>query len=286
VSAATCLVFEAQRERVGVAALPQAVESGGIPQGFVGDLREADGVRLGAFSGNGEGLPGRVVHVGLVVGAVEILAVPARGEVVDRHDTTLAGFGGELGELGEPSELAVEADEAKSVVILRRRQRVCARRTNRHAEALKQDTLRQWVRTDGGMSIPRSEERVHERSGSETTYRLRSSDLDVAVGSKVLLRIVDGHPSLDTVGESGIFHKRDLLVGTVRSAEEHHRRPIVGEVLGERAGRACALLADVTSHVGLECVAANDLMQVRRGRLARLDERIEALDGKSPTAKA
>lgn len=72
---------EAEHERVGLGGrIPHEVELRGVPQGLVGDLRHAHGVRGWARPGGLEGLVGRVVHVSLVVWAIEVLAVPAGGK--------------------------------------------------------------------------------------------------------------------------------------------------------------------------------------------------------------
>lgn len=54
-----------------------------------------------------------------------------------------------------------------------------------------------------------------------------------------------------------------------------------GEVLGEGARRARALLADIALHGRVESIATNDLVKMGRGNLPRLNERIESLDTQS-----
>ena len=70
--------FVAPHEWVLSAGWPHAVELGGVPDSFEGDLRHPDGVGRRALGRVGEpvGIDG-VVHVRLVVRAVEVLAVPA-----------------------------------------------------------------------------------------------------------------------------------------------------------------------------------------------------------------
>jgi len=70
--------FERPYEGVGGAVCPEVIEFGGIPDGFEGYLRHAYGVGRGTLGGVGEALRRNcIVHVGLVVRAVKVLAVPA-----------------------------------------------------------------------------------------------------------------------------------------------------------------------------------------------------------------
>lgn len=55
-----------------------AVELGRVPDGFVGDLRHPDRMRCRARRSSHEAVLGDgVVHMGLMVGAVKVLSVPA-----------------------------------------------------------------------------------------------------------------------------------------------------------------------------------------------------------------
>ena len=66
---------------------------------------------------------------------------------------------------------------------------------------------------------------------------------------------------------------RHALEGPVARLEVQVRRPVVGQVLGERAGGAVRTLGDVARrHRGVERVAAHDLVDVRRGDLAGVDQ--------------
>lgn len=94
------------------------------------------------------------------------------------------------------------------------------------------------------------------------TYRLEGGNLLVAVRVKVLLRVVDGHATIDTVGQSRVLHNGHTLVGAVGVLEEHDGRPVVGKVLAECACCAAALLTDVTGHGDIEGISADDLMDV------------------------
>jgi len=110
------------------------------------------------------------------------------------------------------------------------------------------------------------------------TYRLEGSHLQVAVSVEVLLSVVDGHSTVDAVGEGGILHDGNTLVSAVGVLEVHGGGPVVGEILGEHTCCASALFTDITSHVGVESISADDLMDVRGGSPAGLDERVETLD--------
>ena len=94
------------------------------------------------------------------------------------------------------------------------------------------------------------------------TYRLEGSNLLVSVRVKVLLRIVDGHAAIYTVGQSRILHDGHTLVGAILMLEEHDGRPVVGKVLAECACRAGALLANVTRHGDVEGISTDDLVDV------------------------
>ena len=69
---------EAPHERIGCSSRPQAVELVRLPRDLESDLRHSDGVGFGAGRSVVEVLGvDRVVHVRLVVWAIEVLAVPA-----------------------------------------------------------------------------------------------------------------------------------------------------------------------------------------------------------------
>ena len=62
---------------------PHVLEGSRVPHGFVRDLRDADGMRGRTRTSFKEAAFCGGVHVRLVVGGVEVLSVPAGGEVVD-----------------------------------------------------------------------------------------------------------------------------------------------------------------------------------------------------------
>ena len=148
----------AKEERV-LPVFPQMVELRRVPERFVRDLRDPNRMRCRARAGVLEGADLGVVHMGLMVGTIDVDAVPAaaivskcgvlragskeqachlRGEVVHRHDA-IARLLGEAIELGEASRLVLQPDELQSGVG-RARPRIglviYTRVPNNHAEAL------------------------------------------------------------------------------------------------------------------------------------------------------
>jgi len=74
------------------------IELGRIPGGLKGHLRHADRVRVWACGSVREAIRvDSVVHVRLVVGAVEVLAIPAWRKVVGSEDATRALLSGHIG---------------------------------------------------------------------------------------------------------------------------------------------------------------------------------------------
>jgi len=69
------------REEEGIGAIlgPHAAELSSIPECLIGNLWHAHWVRRRTCAGNRECLLGCVVHMILVVGRVDVLAVPATG---------------------------------------------------------------------------------------------------------------------------------------------------------------------------------------------------------------
>lgn len=60
----------------------------------------------------------------------------------------------------------------------------------------------------------------------------------------------------------------------------------VPKVLGESAGCARALLANIASHSCVECISTNNLVNVGGWNLARLDQWVQALDTQSGASKS
>lgn len=81
-------VSEGPDERLGSILGPVllVVELSGVPVDLVEELAHADGVGGRAGAAGLEGAALRVRHVRHVVGRVQVLAIPARGEAEGRHD--------------------------------------------------------------------------------------------------------------------------------------------------------------------------------------------------------
>jgi hypothetical protein len=73
----------------------------------------------------------------LVVGAIEVLAVPARGEVVDGHYAGGAGFPGEAWSLAAPGHDRLQAGVSKAWLGFCAVEGVCCGTAGCHAEALR-----------------------------------------------------------------------------------------------------------------------------------------------------
>ncbi len=107
----------------------------------------------------------------------------------------------------------------------------------------------------------------------------------IAIGCKVLLRVIYRHSPLDIRGvvapstQLCVGVLRHPLVRAVLMSEVQHCRPIIGEVFGVGTRRAPALLTNIALHGRIECITADDLMHVARWDAARLDERIKSIDG-------
>ncbi len=96
-------IIIAPHERLRAVGGPKrlVVEHGRVPHGLKGDLRHPYRVRGRASTGGNKSSPAGVVHMILVIGTVQVLAVPARWEVMDRHDPRSAWGLWELGSFRE-----------------------------------------------------------------------------------------------------------------------------------------------------------------------------------------
>lgn len=129
-SAESTSVIVTHDEWVWCALWPLAVELSGVPQCLVGDLWHTDGMGGGAWSVILESIANGVIHVRLVVGRIEGLAIPApsvmwvlsrsalhkkqsnsRREVMHSHDASSASLLGEHVELGEARAFVDQAHE-------------------------------------------------------------------------------------------------------------------------------------------------------------------------------
>ena len=75
-----------KEERVGAILGPHVAELSSIPECLIGNLWHAHWVRRWTCAGNSECLLGCVVHMILVIGRVDVLAVPA----TDAYVSTLS----------------------------------------------------------------------------------------------------------------------------------------------------------------------------------------------------
>ena len=106
------VVVVTEEERVRPILGPHVAELRGIPERLVRQLGHAHRVRRGAGTSGCESFFRRVEHVVLVVRRVEVLAIPARREVMHSHDATFARLRREVGCLGEPRVLVLETHKA------------------------------------------------------------------------------------------------------------------------------------------------------------------------------
>lgn len=166
-------------------------------------------MRTRACTSRREGLDSGVIHVVLMIGRINIFAIPAAWEVVDlitisvfasiplqissyRHNPALARLRRKIRQLRESRILIRQANEAESMMTFCSIQRASSRRSNGHAEPLRE-----------------------------------GRDLLIAVAVEVLLGVVHRHTTIYTCGESRIFHNGDALVRSVVVSEVHSSGPVV-----------------------------------------------------------
>lgn len=80
------VVVVREEERVGAVLGPHVAELSSIPECLIGNLWHAHWVRRRTCASDSEGFLGCIVHVILVVGRVDVLAVPA----TDAYVSTLS----------------------------------------------------------------------------------------------------------------------------------------------------------------------------------------------------
>ena len=186
----------------------------------------------------------------LMVGAIEVLAIPASRESNRSPNATLASLRRKRRRVG--SSTGRTAARTAGIILLL-------------ITAMAQLALLALGRAKPGVTDEHAEARLEGGDGRHAVVRRDVVDGDAAVGAQ------------PDVGEL-----RHPLVGAVAGAEVHDRRPVVGEVLGERAGRAGRVGDQVVArgavHARVERVPAHDLVHVRRGERARVHEGVEPLD--------
>lgn len=63
--------------------------------------------------------------------------------------------------------------------------------------------------------------------GAWVTDLWESSDLLISIRVEILLSVVDGHSTIDTVGQGSVLHDRHPLIAAVLVLEEHSSGPVV-----------------------------------------------------------
>jgi len=222
---------------------PQAVELGGVPYSLVDDLWHANGVGGRAWASIGETKSANgIVHVRLVIGAIEVLAIPACWEVVGYKNTSRARLGGEVRELSASVKKCLEAVVAEASMGLGS----LTRAANGHTEA-----------------------------GLERLDRLR---LDI-VSRQIILGVVDRNATGDARCKGSIVDDRHTVIRSVSVLVVHDGSPVVGKVLGHLASSASTPFTHVTGHGGIEGISSNDMVKMGGADLAGLNNRVKALDG-------
>jgi hypothetical protein len=65
----------------------------------------------------------------------------------------------------------------------------------------------------------------------------------VSVRVEVLLRVIDGHATVDTSWQGIVLHDRYLVVRAIRVLKEKHGSPVVGEVLAQELALCLGLFS-------------------------------------------
>jgi len=96
------------------------------------------------------------------------------------------------------------------------------------------------------------------------THLGKRSDFLVAIGVKVLLRVVDCHAAVDAVGQCGVLHNRHTLVGSVGVFKVHGCRPVVAvscekhtEESGNQSMATCLKSSENVHVVHVACSAGS-----------------------------
>lgn len=226
----------------------------------------------GTWARRFKGTAARVCDMALVVGTVEVSAVPACWESDGRANPSSTLLQRQVCSVipraGCPSEWVLRDVGGTSVAELLLLTLTLAEHgvTNQHPEALNEDE------TDETLSVLCVEcctDLLERRDLCFPVVRRNVVDCDT---------LLPFQAQVDQLGNS--------LEASVTSLEVQIRRPVVGEVLAEGATGACAFCGGVIVdgwHACIECVSANYLMIVWCPQDSRVDQRIETFDGQTGT---
>ena len=107
------------------------------------------------------------------------------------------------------------------------------------------------------------------------------------IPGKVKLGVVDGHATLGSTGEGSVVDDGDAMVRAVgRVLKVQHGSPVVGKVLGHFTSGAAGASTDIALHGGVEHVAADNVVEMGRGCLSGLDDRVETLRSQGRASEA
>jgi len=154
-----------------------------VPESLISELWHADGMR--GWASTTRRKPNSccgIEHVILVIWGVEVLAIPACGEVVLSHNSSRARYFWEVRSLGGSSQLGLKASIAKTIHCLGLR--IDSRASNSHAET-----------------------------------RLECRDLVFAVCAEIYLCIINSHSTLDVTLELSIIVDWDAMETSVACLE-------------------------------------------------------------------
>ena len=209
---------------------PPIIKPLGIPNRLVHELRHPHGMRSRTRARTLESPGLGIRHVRHMIGRVQILPVPAGRKPSVDHDPGGTGLLGEIQRLGEARPHRLETG------------------------------IRQLTEAAGfALGAVRGLAYELAEPGAEGgDFRLL---LPVRQGA---LHVVDRHAAVGAL-EARVADLWHAVVGPVARAEKEHRRPVVGEVLGELAGRARRELGDVFCwvHCRVECVLLSKAYCIR-----------------------
>ena len=233
-------------------------ELGHVPHELVHDLGELDGVRSRAAAATvGTAVAARVGDVGLVVGGVEVLAVPAGGED-DGLTHHLAGrVGGDVDGVG-----AGAGGTADKLVVVGRGPATVADAALVNLGGV----------GFGGVARDHAEALLEGRGPAAGDV----VDVKTAVVDELALG-------------TAVARLPDAVVRAVLVLEEHDGRPVVGLVLGEGARGAGGLAGKIVAigvHGDVERVTTDDLVKMGREEHARVDDGVDTVDGQLRASKS